>query len=183
MAGKGRGTGRALPLSYGTGGRAQRFAPRGVRKTLRGEDQDERAVSRRRNEDDEDERDADDRVRVDKWLWAARFFKTRALAAEAIEGGKVEVNGERAKRARALQVGDRLWLRMGAFEHHLVVRGLSNRRGPASEAQQLYEETEASRKAREALALQMRSVQSNFSWDGKPTKKERREIDKFRGRE
>ena len=122
-------------------------------------------------------------MRIDKWLWAARFFKTRGLAAEAIEGGKVEVNGERAKRARALQVGDRIRVRMGPFEHQLVVRALSTRRGPASEAQTLYEESDESRKAREVLAAQMRIAQSNFTWDGKPTKRDRRAIDKLKGRE
>ncbi len=140
-------------------------------------------MARGRREEIDDERDEDDRVRVDKWLWAARFFKTRALAAEAIEGGKVEVNGERAKRARALQAGDRLRVRMGPYEHQIVVRALSARRGPAVEAQKLYEETEASRKAREAVAAQMRSMQSNFAWDSKPTKRDRRAIDRLKGRE
>ena len=136
----------------------------------------------RRPDEDDDDRDGDDRVRVDKWLWAARFFKTRSLAAEAIGGGKVDVNGERAKRARVLQIGDQIRVRNGPYEHHIVVRGLSMRRGPASEAQQLYEETAASRAAREALALQMKATQSSFGWDGKPSKQQRRDIDRFRGR-
>ena len=140
-------------------------------------------MARGRREEDDEERGDDDRVRVDKWLWAARFFKTRALAAEAIEGGKVEVNGERAKRARALAPGDRLRVRMGPYEHHVVVRALSARRGPAVEAQKLYEETEESRKAREALAAQMRTMQSNFSWDSKPSKRDRRAIDRLKGRD
>jgi ribosome-associated heat shock protein Hsp15 len=76
--------------------------------------------------------DADDaRVRLDKWLWAARFFKTRALASEAIGGGKVQVNGDRAKRARPLQVGDEVRVRLGPYEHLVVVKALSAHRGPA----------------------------------------------------
>src|SRR5437764_14974830 len=82
------------------------------------------------------------KVRLDKWLWAARFFKTRALAATAIETGKVEVNGERAKRAKLLQVGDSLRIRLGPYYHVVTVRGLSEHRGPASIAATLYEETE-----------------------------------------
>ena len=102
------------------------------------------------------------KVRLDKWLWAARFFKTRALAAQAIESGKVEVNGERAKRAKQLQVGDELRIRLGPYEHQIVVQALSSRRGPAPEAAGLYEETVASREARERLALQLKSVAPLF---------------------
>jgi ribosome-associated heat shock protein Hsp15 len=130
-------------------------------------------------------KDAEDgRVRIDKWLWAARFFKTRSLAAEAIQGGKVQVNGERVKRARPLQVGDELRVRLGPFEHVVVVRELSDRRGPAPQAAALYEEREASKVAREALALQLRSVHAIFGPDrGRPTKKDRREMERFRRRE
>jgi len=132
--------------------------------------------------DEREDRD-DGRMRVDKWLWAARFFKTRSLAAEAIEGGKVQVNGERAKRAKAVQPGDVVRVRLGPYEHEIVVRGLSERRGPASEAALLYEETEASRQAREKLALQLRSVTHDFAFDaGRPAKKERRDIQRFRDR-
>ena len=124
-----------------------------------------------------------DRVRVDKWLWAARFFKTRSLATEAVAGGKVEVNGERAKPSKAIKPGDEVRLRLGAFEHILIVRALSERRGPASVAQTLYEETAASREARERLALQLKSVAPLFHPDkGRPTKKDRREINRLRGR-
>jgi ribosome-associated heat shock protein Hsp15 len=123
------------------------------------------------------------RTRLDKWLWAARFFKTRALAAEAVEGGKVQVNGDRPKRARPLQVGDELRIRLGPYEHAVTVRALSNRRGPASEAAGLYEETAASRSAREALAIQLKTLHAAFGPDrGRPTKKDRREIDRLRGR-
>ena len=125
----------------------------------------------------------DGRVRLDKWLWAARFFKTRALAAEAVEGGKVQVNGERPKRARPLQLGDQVRIRLGPYEHTVAVRALSARRGPAARAAELYEETAASRTAREALAIQLKSLHAVFGPDkGKPTKKDRREIDRLRGR-
>lgn len=126
----------------------------------------------------------DTRVRLDKWLWAARFYKTRSLAAEAIAGGKVQVNGERVKRAKSLQAGDEVRIRLGPFEHQIVVRVLSERRGPASEAATLYEETPASRAAREVMALQLKSLHPAFVPErGRPTKKDRREIEKFKRRE
>ena len=123
------------------------------------------------------------RVRLDKWLWAARFFKTRALATEAVEGGKVQVNGDRPKRARPVQVGDEIRVRLGPYEHAITVRALSTRRGPAAEAAGLYEETAASRTAREALAIQLKSLHAAFGPDrGRPTKKDRREIERLKGR-
>ena len=103
------------------------------------------------------------RVRLDKWLWAARFFKTRALAAHAVETGKVEVNGERAKRAKQLQVGDSLRIRLGPYHHIVTVRGMSEQRGPAAVATTLYEESAESRKAREALQVQMKAAHSASS--------------------
>ena len=124
------------------------------------------------------------RVRLDKWLWAARFYKTRALAAEAVEGGKIQVNGDRPKRARPLQVGDMIRIRLGPYEHTVAVRALSGRRGPASEAAALYEETASSRSAREALAIQLKSLHAVFGPDkGRPTKKDRREIQRLKGRQ
>lgn len=121
------------------------------------------------------------RVRVDKWLWAARFFKTRALAAAAIESGKVEVNGERAKRAKQLQVGDSVRIRLGPYHHLIKVLVLSERRGPASVATTLYEENAEGRKTREALQLQMKAAQSASGYTpGRPTKKDRRDIEKVR---
>jgi ribosome-associated heat shock protein Hsp15 len=126
----------------------------------------------------------DIKVRLDKWLWAARFYKTRALAVEAIEGGKVQVNGERVKRAKPLQVGDEVRIRQGPYEHQIVVSRLSERRGPAPEAARLYEEKPASRAAREAMALQLKSLHAAFVPErGRPTKKDRREIEKLRRRE
>ena len=131
-----------------------------------------------------DEREIDGRVRLDKWLWAARFYKTRGLASEAIAGGKVQVNGDRAKRARAVQPGDEIRIRLGPYEHHVVVRALSARRGPASVAAELYEETAASRAAREAMALQLKSLHAAFVPDkGRPTKKDRRELGRLKGRD
>jgi ribosome-associated heat shock protein Hsp15 len=126
----------------------------------------------------------EDRTRVDKWLWAARFYKTRSLAAEAVAGGKIQVNGERVKPAKPLQIGDEVRIRQGPFEHRVVVRELSSQRGPASRAIELYEETADSRAAREALALQLKSLHSAFIPErGRPTKKDRREINRLKGRE
>jgi ribosome-associated heat shock protein Hsp15 len=132
---------------------------------------------------DTDQDTDDDRVRLDKWLWAARFFKTRSLAAEAIAGGKVQVNGDRAKRARPVQVGDQIRVRLGPYEHYVVVRALSARRGPASAAAELYEERPDSIAARATLALQLKSLHAAFVPEkGRPTKRDRREIERMRGR-
>jgi ribosome-associated heat shock protein Hsp15 len=131
-----------------------------------------------------DDEDTDDgRVRLDKWLWAARFFKTRSLASEAIAGGKVQVNGDRAKRARPLQVGDEVRVRQGPYEFLVVVRALSARRGPASAAAELYEERPESVAAREAMAIQLKTLHAAFVPEkGRPTKRDRRAIERVRGR-
>ena len=120
-------------------------------------------------------------VRVDKWLWAARFFKTRSLATDAVAGGKVEVNGERAKPAKSVKPGDEIRLRLPPYEHILIVRGIAERRGPASVAQGLYEETEASAAERRRLAEQLRMSPAAFVFEdrGRPTKKDRRELTRF----
>jgi ribosome-associated heat shock protein Hsp15 len=120
-------------------------------------------------------------VRVDKWLWAARFFKTRSLATEAAAGGKVEVNGERAKPAKSVKPGDEIRLRLSPYEHILIVRAVAERRGPASVAQGLYDETEASAAERRRLAEQLRMAPATFVFEdrGRPTKKDRRELTKF----
>jgi ribosome-associated heat shock protein Hsp15 len=125
--------------------------------------------------------DDSDRLRLDKWLWAARFFKTRSLATEAIAGGKVDVNGERAKPAKALKEGDEVRLRLGPYEHVLIVRELSARRGPASVAQTLYDETPASRDERARLAAQLKMAPATFVYEekGRPTKKDRRDLSDF----
>ncbi len=128
--------------------------------------------------------ETDDRVRIDKWLWAARFYKTRSLAADAIAGGKVQLNGDRVKRAKLIQINDELRIRQGPYEHQIIVRLLSERRGPAAEAARMYEEKAESRAAREAMALQLKSLHTAFVPDrGRPTKKDRREIEKLKRRE
>ena len=127
---------------------------------------------------------ADDVVRLDKWLWAARFWKTRALAAEAVAGGKVLVNGARAKRAKPVHVGDQLRVRIGPYEYQVTVRVLSERRGPPLEAARLYEEDPAAKRAREALAAQHKLLPlPSFRGKGRPTKKQRRDIERWKGDE
>ena len=122
-----------------------------------------------------------DRVRIDKWLWAARFFKTRSQATEAADGGKVEVNGARAKPAKEVKVGDELRIRLGPYEHLVVVRGLSDKRGPATVAQTLYEETPESIAVREKLREDHRMAPAMFVYEekGRPTKKDRRALADF----
>lgn len=126
--------------------------------------------------------DSTDRVRLDKWLWAARFYKTRALAAEAIDGGKVDVNQARVKRAKMVQVGDEVCIRQTPFEHVVIVRGVSEQRGPASVAATLYEETAESKAKRDAMKTQIRSMPVDDWESGRPTKRDRREIERFRRR-
>lgn len=126
------------------------------------------------------ELEKDPEIRLDKWLWAARFFKTRSLAAEAVEGGKVHLNGNRTKPSRAVRPGDELKIRRGPYEWVAIVRGASLHRGPASEAQLLYEETEESKRNREALANELRfqgRIVSEIK--GRPSKKARRDIQRF----
>jgi ribosome-associated heat shock protein Hsp15 len=122
-----------------------------------------------------------DRVRLDKWLWAARFYKTRSLAAEAIAGGKVQLNGDRVKRAKPVQIGDELRIRQGPYEQLILVRGVSERRGPAAIAAELYAEKPESVAAREAMAIQLKTLHAAFVPErGRPTKKDRREIEKLK---
>ncbi len=124
---------------------------------------------------------ATDGVRLDRWLWAARFFKTRSLATEAIGGGRVQVNGHRVKRAKLVHVGDEIRIRKGPYEQLVVVQSLAERRGPASEAQTMYEETPISQQRRETLAAQLKAVpDATFRGKGRPTKKERRDIDRLK---
>lgn len=120
-------------------------------------------------------------VRLDRWLWAARFFKTRRTATEAVEGGKVHLNGRRPKKSKAVKIGDELRIRRGLYESVVRVTGLADKRRSAKEAVLLYEESEESREAREKLRLQMRSAPApEFKYKGRPTKKERRELDRMR---
>jgi ribosome-associated heat shock protein Hsp15 len=141
-------------------------------------------MSRRGKPDAGDaEADDDGRVRLDQWLWAARFFKTRSLAAEAIDGGKVDVGGDRAKRSRLVREGDVVSVRVGPVEYEVVVRALAARRGSAAIAQGLYEETPEGKARRERTQLQLKLAHVAFDFDeGKPDKKQRREIDRWRGR-
>lgn len=122
----------------------------------------------------------DDKVRLDKWLWAARFFKTRSLAAEAIQGGKVHVNGARVKPAHGVKPGETLSIRRGPDEYVVVVKGLARLRGPASQAALLYEETAESVRRREALAAERKAQTALVPHPPRrPSKKERRQIVRF----
>jgi len=121
-------------------------------------------------------------VRVDKWLWAARFFKTRGLAAQAVEGGRVQVNGARVKPARNLKPGDVLDVRVGELAWRVEVRALGTRRGPATVARALYVEDEATRSERERMiaARKAAGAAPGSGFRGRPTKRDRRLIRRFR---
>jgi ribosome-associated heat shock protein Hsp15 len=122
-------------------------------------------------------------MRVDRWLWTARWFKTRALATQAVAGGKVRLNGRRVKPAADLRAGDELEIVRGPYTHVVVVRGLAERRRSAAEAALLYEETEESRKARDVRRIQMRDVPvPSYEGKGRPTKRERRKLERARRR-
>jgi ribosome-associated heat shock protein Hsp15 len=123
-------------------------------------------------------------VRIDKWLWAARFFKTRSLATDAVTGGHVHLNGQRVKPARPVRVGDRVEVVRGHSRMEVTVDALSERRGPAKIAATLYSETQASRVARETAAAQRRVArQSAPAPERRPDKKARRQIRRFSGRD
>jgi ribosome-associated heat shock protein Hsp15 len=124
--------------------------------------------------------DSADKLRIDKWLWAARFFKTRALAADAVESGKVTMNEARIKVAKAIGPGDRIVIRLGQYHFDIEVLVLSSRRGPAPEAQKLYRETDESRARRAEIAEQNRALPLP-TFKGRPTKRDRREIERFEG--
>jgi ribosome-associated heat shock protein Hsp15 len=140
-------------------------------------------AKRRRAERQDAGEEGEVRVRLDQWLWAARFFKTRALAAKAVAGGKVELNEARPKRAHLVRPGDRLRLRLGPFEHVLTVRALAARRGPAEAARALYDEDAASVAGREELARRLKAGAASFARsEGRPTRQERRALERWRGR-
>jgi ribosome-associated heat shock protein Hsp15 len=123
-------------------------------------------------------------TRVDKWLWAARFYKTRSAAQQAIEGGKVKLNGERTKPAKDVKPGDELMICIGAYEWSIKVIGLSAQRGPAPVARLLYEETEESRARRAREAEKRRRFQEPAAeLKGRPTKRDRRDLDRFQDSE
>ncbi len=122
-------------------------------------------------------------VRIDKWLWAARFFKTRSLAARACDLGRIESNGQVAKPAREVHAGDLLRVRNEGGDFQLEVLALSDVRGPAAAAQTLYRETEPSREARRKLAEERKAMpRFEAPWEGRPSKRNRREMDRLRGR-
>ena|ERR1041385_2790027 len=124
-----------------------------------------------------------DPVRIDKWLWAARFFKTRSLASRACELGRIEFNGQATKPAREIRIGDQLQVRNESGDFQLEVLALSEIRGPASVAQNLYRETDESRELRLKLAEERKAMpRTETSREGKPSKRDRREINRFRGR-
>ncbi|MEJ7605830.1 MAG: RNA-binding S4 domain-containing protein [Bryobacteraceae bacterium] len=121
---------------------------------------------------------------MDKWLWAARFFKTRALASRACELGRIESNGQQSKASREVRIGDRLQVRNDAGDFQIEILLVSEMRGPATIAQTLYRETEASRELRLKLATERKALlQSDLLRDSKPSKRDRREFDRLRGRE
>jgi|CXWL01.1.fsa_nt_gi ribosome-associated heat shock protein Hsp15 len=126
--------------------------------------------------------DAPTAVRLDKWLWAARFYKTRSAATEAVLGGKVDVNGDGAKPARTIRAGDTIVVRVTPHRWELEVTGVGERRGTAAQAATLYRETPASLAARAQLAEQLRLAPSLEFSEGRPSKKDRRAIEKLRGR-
>ena len=120
-------------------------------------------------------------MRLDKWLWAARFYKTRSLAQAAVAGGKIKLDGERTKPAKEIAPGARLAIRIGEYEWTLTVRALSNHRGPADAARQLYEEDETSRAQRTAQVADRRAHVALFGErKGRPTKRDRRQIERWR---
>jgi ribosome-associated heat shock protein Hsp15 len=122
------------------------------------------------------------RLRIDKWLWAARFYKTRSLAAQAVDGGKVRLNGEPAKPGKGVRPGDRLEVRLGELQWLVEVRAVSARRGPASEAVKLYTEGKESRSRRDHMLLMRRSgPHPPQDTHGRPTKRDRRTIRRFTG--
>jgi len=120
------------------------------------------------------------KVRIDKWLWAARFYKTRAIAKQAIDGGKVHCNGARPKPSKEIEIGSKIKLRQGFDEKTVIVKALSEQRRGAPQAQLLYEETEESREKRELLTQQRKAQPKHWPSATKPTKKQRRLIQQFK---
>ena len=121
-------------------------------------------------------------ARLDKWLWAARFFKTRSLAQQAVAGGRVQLNGDRTKPAHEVKAGDTVVVRVGDWRWEVKVRALSERRGPAEEARQLYDETAESREERERRSdLRRWGTEPAATLKGRPTKRDRRLLDNLPG--
>ncbi len=124
----------------------------------------------------------EEKYRLDKWLWAARFFKTRTLATDAVNGGHVHLNGSRSKPGRNLRIGESITIRKGPYEYQVIVRDLSNRRGPAKVAVTLYEESPESVAKRERVAQGMKSMLRPIT-GGRPTKRQRRDYARIRGKD
>ncbi len=125
---------------------------------------------------------SEDRLRIDKWLWAARFFKTRSLAAQAVDGGRVQLGGARIKPSKEVKPGDELAVHIGELEWVIEVRAISSRRGPAEEARRLYEEREASRVRRQAAIDARKALpEPAFGLRGRPTKRDRRMLKRLTG--
>jgi len=123
----------------------------------------------------------DEQQRLDKWLWAARFYKTRGLAAEAIKGGKVHLNGARVKSSRNVKIDDSLHITRGKFEFQIIITGLNSHRRPANEAQLLYKESEDSIEKRQQLVDSLKIINANMPYsDKRPDKKQRRQIARFK---
>lgn len=120
-----------------------------------------------------------EKFRIDKWLFAARFFKTRSLAAEAVERGRVSLNDQRVKPAKTVTVGDRLIIRIGSVQYVIEVLALSNKRGSAPQAQQLYRETDESKQLRELVIARLKAQPQSLPIRGRPTKRDRRRIEQF----
>lgn len=120
------------------------------------------------------------KIRLDKWLWAARFYRTRAKSKNAIDGGKVHIDGVRGKPGKEIQIGDQIEIRLGWDETTVIVQGLSEKRNGAEQAQLLYQETDASMEHRLQIAEQRRAAGNQVISDGRPSKKDRRLIHKFR---
>ncbi|MEH6575606.1 MAG: ribosome-associated heat shock protein Hsp15 [Amphritea sp.] len=125
---------------------------------------------------------SEQKVRLDKWLWAARFFKTRAIAKQAVEGGKVHYEGQRAKCSRNVEMGAKLVIRQGVDEKTVIIEKISDQRRGAPEAQTLYKETEESIKLRENSAEQRKIMRGNVGPEHRPNKKDRRKILQFKER-
>src|SRR5690349_5228508 len=122
-----------------------------------------------------------DETRIDKWLWAARFFKTRSQATAAVTGGKVEINGDPAKPSKPVKVGDRIRLRLGPAEYRITVTGIGERRGSAAVAQSLYEESAESIAERQRIASERRFASApSYEEKGRPSKKDRRDLERWR---
>jgi ribosome-associated heat shock protein Hsp15 len=124
--------------------------------------------------------DAAAAARIDKWLWAARFFKSRSLAQEAVAGGKIRLNGERPKPAKEVRVGDRVEIHIGQFTHLVEVLAVSDRRGPPVVAATLYRESDESREERARVAARLRAMAGANPFKGRPTKRDRRQFEEFR---